>query len=49
MWPPSVARQNSQWREGDTKPLTEPSPKIFPAYKICRDKDEAEIEKMAYQ
>jgi len=48
-WPPPVARWNFQWREGDTNPPTNLQPQICPSYKMCRNKDRAEIEEMANQ
>ena len=41
--PPPVPRHDSQWIRTPTHPQTF-WPKICPTYKICRDKDGAEIE-----
>jgi hypothetical protein len=46
-WPPPVARWDSQWYEGNTKPFTKPQSKIYPAYKMHRDKNGAKIKGMA--
>jgi len=46
-WPPPIARQDSQWREKDSNPPTEPQ--MCPAYKKCRDKDRTETEGTANQ